>query len=170
MAWRWPAIVWHHVLTLYSVHALARALFLANHDDVIKWKHFPRYCPFVRGIQRSSVNSPQKGQWRGASMFSLIGTWKKRLSKQSKRRWFETFLCSLWRHGNDVYRRRGYSSVQVPVWILWFNDAIWRSVSTLPQVMPEGTKPLLELMLTSHSGVPWHLPESSFQRVYKLPL
>ena len=24
-----------------------------NHDDVIKWKHFPRYWPFVRGIHRS---------------------------------------------------------------------------------------------------------------------
>ena len=22
------------------------------HDDVIKWKHFPRYLPFVRGIHR----------------------------------------------------------------------------------------------------------------------
>ena len=34
------------------------------HDDVIKWKHFPRYW--------SPVNSPHKGQWRGALMFSLI--------------------------------------------------------------------------------------------------
>ena len=42
------------------------------HDDVIKWKHFPRYWPFVRGIHRSPVNSPHKGQWRGALMFSLI--------------------------------------------------------------------------------------------------
>ena len=42
------------------------------HDDVIKWKHFPRYWPFVRGIHRSPVNSPHKGQWRGASMLSLI--------------------------------------------------------------------------------------------------
>ena len=25
------------------------------HDDVIKWKHFPRYWPFVRGIHRSPV-------------------------------------------------------------------------------------------------------------------
>ena len=24
-----------------------------HHDDIIKWKHFPRYCPFVRGIHRS---------------------------------------------------------------------------------------------------------------------
>ena len=45
------------------------------HDDVIKWKHFPRYWPFVRGIHRSPVNSPRKGQWRGALMFSLICAW-----------------------------------------------------------------------------------------------
>ena len=45
------------------------------HDDVIKWKHFPRYWPFVRGIQRSPVNSPHKGQWPGALMFSLICVW-----------------------------------------------------------------------------------------------
>ena len=44
------------------------------HDDVIKWKHFPRYWPFVRGIHRSPVNSPHKGQWRGALMFFLICT------------------------------------------------------------------------------------------------
>ena len=42
------------------------------HDDVIKWKHFPRNWPFVRGIHRSPVNSPHKGQWRGTLMFSLI--------------------------------------------------------------------------------------------------
>ena len=46
-----------------------------SHDDVIKWKHFPRYWPFVRGIHRSPVNSPHKGQWRGALMFSLICVW-----------------------------------------------------------------------------------------------
>ena len=47
------------------------------HDDVIKWKHFPRCWPFVRGIHRSQVNSPHKGQWRGALMFSLIWAWIK---------------------------------------------------------------------------------------------
>ena len=45
------------------------------HDDVIKWKHFPPYWTFVWGIHRSPVNSPHKGQWRGALMFSLICTW-----------------------------------------------------------------------------------------------
>ena len=42
------------------------------HDNVIKWKHFPRYWPFAWGIHRSPVNSPHKGQWRGALTFSLI--------------------------------------------------------------------------------------------------
>ena len=46
----------------------------AWNDDVIKWKHFPRNWPFVRGIHRSPVNSPHKGQWRGALMLSLICT------------------------------------------------------------------------------------------------
>ena len=45
------------------------------HDDVIKWKHFPRYWPFVRGIHRTPVNSLHKGQLRGALTFSLICTW-----------------------------------------------------------------------------------------------
>ena len=39
------------------------------HDDVIKWKHFPRYWPFVWGIHRWPVNSPHKGQWRGVWCF-----------------------------------------------------------------------------------------------------
>ena len=46
-----------------------------RHGDVIKWKHFPRYWPVVRGIHRSPVNSPHKGQWRGTLMFSLICVW-----------------------------------------------------------------------------------------------
>ena len=45
------------------------------HDDVINWKHFPRYWPFVRGSHRSPVNSPHKGQWCRALMFSLICAW-----------------------------------------------------------------------------------------------
>ena len=46
-----------------------------RHDDVIKWKHFPRYWPFVRGIRRSPVNFPHQSQWREALMFSLICAW-----------------------------------------------------------------------------------------------
>ena len=43
-----------------------------THDYVIKWKHFPLYWPFVWGIHRLPVNSPHKGQWRGALVFTLI--------------------------------------------------------------------------------------------------
>ena len=45
------------------------------HGDVIKWKHFPRNWPFSQRIHRSPVNSPHKGQWRGALRFSLICAW-----------------------------------------------------------------------------------------------
>ena len=46
-----------------------------THDDVIKWKHFPSYWPFVRGIHRSPVNYPHKCQWRRSLMLSLICAW-----------------------------------------------------------------------------------------------
>ena len=49
--------------------------FARSHDDVIKWKFFVRYWPFVRGIHRSPVNSPHKGQWRGALVFFFICVW-----------------------------------------------------------------------------------------------
>ena len=75
----------------YMRHWISRWFFLAGwdrvpldivaaicHEDVIKWKKFPRYWPFVRGIHRSPVNSPHKGQWRGAFMFSLICAWTNR--------------------------------------------------------------------------------------------
>ena len=55
----------------YSTTELMRHI----HDDVIKWKHFSRYWPFVWGIHRSPMNSPHKGQWRGALVFSLICAW-----------------------------------------------------------------------------------------------
>ena len=75
---------------------------LIMQDDVIKWKHFPRYWPFVRGIHRSSVNSPHKGQWHGALIFFFDLRLNKRLSKQSGGWWFETPSRPLWRHHNGI--------------------------------------------------------------------
>ena len=46
-----------------------------KYDNAIKWKHFPRYWPFVWGLHQSPVKSPHKSQWRGALMLSLICTW-----------------------------------------------------------------------------------------------
>ena len=50
------------------------------HLLVLPWwchqiKKIPRYWPFVPGIPRPPVNSPHKGQWRGALVFSLICAW-----------------------------------------------------------------------------------------------
>ena len=70
----------HPNLVLYGVliHPLCCTriadvmVLIAGHDDVIKWKHFPRYWPCVRGIHRWPVDSLHKGQSHGTSMFYLI--------------------------------------------------------------------------------------------------
>ena len=80
---------------------LALCCICVMNDDVIKWKHFPRYWPFVRGIHRSPVNSPPKGQWWGALMFSLICFWIIDWVKKSWGWWFETLSYPLWRLCNE---------------------------------------------------------------------
>ena len=44
-------------------------------NDVIKWKYFPRYWPFVRGIHRSPVNSPHKTPATRSFDVLLICAW-----------------------------------------------------------------------------------------------
>ena len=56
--------------SLVHMGAVARYILLQ-----VARKHFPRYWPFGRWIHRSPVNSPHKGQWRGALMLSLICVW-----------------------------------------------------------------------------------------------
>ena len=93
------------------------------HDHVIKWKHFPRYWPFVRGIHRSPVNSPHNGRWRGALMFSLICT---RLNG-----WVNN------REAGDLRRYRTHYDVTVLYYPAWPNDDLMRYwISSLfPHVM-----------------------------------
>ena len=66
---------WSDCSCLYILLLLSHSHISAPRDDVIKWKHFLRYWPFVRGIHRSPVNSPHKGRWHGALVFSLICAW-----------------------------------------------------------------------------------------------
>ena len=82
------------------------------HDDVIKWKHFLRCWTFVRGIHRSPVNSPQKGQWRGALMFSLICVWIND--------WVND------REAGDLKRYRANFDVTVMVWINIILQALYK--------------------------------------------
>ena len=74
-----------------------------SHDDVMKWKHFPRYWPFVRGIHRSPVNSLQRPVTRSFDVFIDLRL-NKRWSKQSWGWPFETPLRPLWRHCNGKHR------------------------------------------------------------------
>ena len=76
--------------------------FSPEHDDVIKWKHFPRHWPFCAG------NSPVTGEFpsqrpvtRSFGVFFDLRL-NKRLSKQSWGWWFETPSRCLWRDCNDI--------------------------------------------------------------------
>ena len=73
------------------------------YDDVIKWEHFLRYWPFVRGIQRSPVNSPHKGRWGRAFMFYSSAPWINGRVNNQEAGWFKTPSRSLWRHCNAIY-------------------------------------------------------------------
>ena len=51
-------------------------MYIDRHDDVMKWKHFPRYWSFVRRIHRGHRWILRTNdQWRGALIFSLINGW-----------------------------------------------------------------------------------------------
>ena len=74
---KWDLLIKRNAMSIinYLYRVLCSKTLLDWHDDVIKWKHFSHCWPFVRGIPRSPVNSPHKGQWRRALMFSLICVW-----------------------------------------------------------------------------------------------
>ena len=63
----------HILAVIWCMKPTKIITYILLHDDVIKWKHFPWYRAICAG--NSPVNSPHKGQWRGAFMFSLICAW-----------------------------------------------------------------------------------------------
>ena len=99
--------IWGITNTLRAIYHYTTCLLVATHDNVIKWKHLPRCCPFVQGIHRSPVNAPHKGHWRGAFMFSVIYAWT-----QS---WVNN------RGAGDFRRNRAhYDTAVLP--IIWLHD------------------------------------------------
>ena len=171
---KWDSII--HLLSSYhcrlqwSVHLpqvcrsqRPRSLSLKkSHDAVIKWKHFPRYWPFVRGNHRSPMNFPHNGPWRGALVFSLICSWIN--GKQWSGSWFETPSRPLWRHCNDqmstnnnlCYRwcltetamndmAVAFCHVVIKIWIfpvhLMFNSTTYSSASYIIIMTTSSNKP-----------------------------
>ena len=86
------------------------------HDDVIKWKYFLRYWPFVWGNHPVTDGFPsQRPVTRGFDLFVDL-----RLSTQSRRRWFETPSCSvmsevcvIWRHPTLAHEFQGFKVRQI---------------------------------------------------------
>ena len=65
--WPWQCVSNHTLLMMVAIYRQANPLLVIvamcrqspivvddgnMHDDAIKWKHFPRYWPVVRGIHR----------------------------------------------------------------------------------------------------------------------
>ena len=111
--WQFSCHWWHRKLSLRQLTVSPVTTKLSNwrllgfqwytfygifcHDDVIKWEHFPRYCPLCGEFI---------GHWwipltkaSDAELWCFL--WS--ISKQSRRRWFETPSRSLWRHCNGTY-------------------------------------------------------------------
>ena len=87
----------------YGIIRLPSTLVLTtqDHADVIKWKHFPRYWPFLRGIHRSPEFPAHRPVTRSFDVFFDLHP-NKRLSGQEWCWWFETQLCPLWYHPNET--------------------------------------------------------------------
>ena len=97
--------------------------FPTQHDDVIKWKHFPHCWSFVRGFHRWPVNFQHKGHWRGALMFFFYLRLNKRLGKHSWYWWFEAPSLSLWRHCNEwAIMQNGFRAM---IWYHHRHSASW---------------------------------------------
>ena len=77
-------------------------------------ERFSALLAICEGNSPVTSESPHKGQWRGALMFSLICVWI-RLSKQSWGWWFETLSCPLWRQCNVFTRKLMGQDVTVKI-------------------------------------------------------
>ena len=106
------------------------------HDNVIKWKHYLRYWPFVQGIHRSPMNSPHKGQWLGALIFSLICAWISGWVNTIEAGNLKMPSCSLWRQCN----------VSVTFVFLWhIHDACHVTCSTFLSIDNHMKYPMLSM-------------------------
>ena len=105
------------------------------HDDVIKWKHFPRYWPFVRGLHRSQRILPRKGQWRGALMFSLICSW-----------------TNGWRHRDAGDFRRHRDHYDVTVMHFELIETEWRISTSANKVIICSDAGLLVAFIWTNAG------------------
>ena len=90
---------WYSYMIWTSADPVHWRQYEPQHDFIIKWKHFPRYWPFMRGIHRATMDSLTKASDAELGCF-LWSAPEQGLNKQSRHRLLETPSCSLWRHSN----------------------------------------------------------------------
>ena len=102
------------------------------------WRHqmeaFSALLAFLWGIHRSPVNSPNKGQWRGALMFSLICAWINGWVNNREAGVLRRHLAH-----NYVIVMNSENTTQSfcirPRYELFFEFIVWKSFSYLPFVL-----------------------------------
>ena len=100
---------------------MQRPPFQIIHDDVIKMETFSALLALCVG------NSPVTGEFpsqrpvtRSFDVFFDLRL-NKRLSKHSRRLWFEILICSLWRHCNEGFPWRLNDHVHGQYDVYWFD-------------------------------------------------
>ena len=88
-AWHWKILITTPT-SKFCLHCLCGEVTHACHYDVIKWKHFPRYLHFVRGIHRWPVSQAELWCFLWSSPEPTIEQTKKTQSR------------SLWHHCNGT--------------------------------------------------------------------
>ena len=104
------SVVWLSVVIRETMEELYYQNRKSSHDDVMKWKHFPRYWPCVRVIHRW-IPLRKRPLTRSFDVFFDL------------RWWFETPSRSSWRHCNGM-------GISKDMWNSWCrNVKIWNCIT-----------------------------------------
>ena len=109
-----PQKIQNELIPRFVGHLIFTGLYNICHDYVVKWKHFPRYWPFVPpGNSQVTGEFPSQrpvSVWRRALMFSWICAWTNG--------WVNNWGA------DDLRRHRAHYGVTVVfhliVFLLWF--------------------------------------------------
>ena len=138
-------ILFQYMYLYYFIYCLFRYTYISIlvykycvsecfYNDVTKWKHFPRYWPFVRGIHRSPVDSLHKGQRHRVVIFSLLCTnyWANNRDAGDLRRPHThhdvTVMCHTFSIFRSIPTQRVYASNSAFCWVATKPKTSWRLV------------------------------------------
>ena len=136
---------------------ISDAITLIRHDDVIKWKHFPCYSHFVRGIHMAVT---------GGFPTQRPVTWSFR-PEQTVEPTIETLMiwgpsCPLWRHCNGGNRshfwKHSHSQHCIGLW--WLHQANIPALATTSrsrqQIPLASCRAMAETARTKQTDIEWH--------------